>query len=224
MTPAVHSDNLVSILSDSRLLGIWLILALLSCAWLLIDLLRNNQHIVPIMKAAWILTVLYSGPLGLLIYFYAGRKEIRTNSLWRKGFRSVVHCYSGCGAGEIVGVSIAVGLFALGNLGISVISFLLAYVFGFGMTFGPLLQQGVQIKKAFIDTVYSDTATITAMEITAISLDTSLAGTASINQTLFWNSLILSLFAGLLVAYPVNLLLIKYGIKSGMGDPRDVSR
>jgi hypothetical protein len=37
---------------------------------------------------------------------------------------------------------------------------------------------------------------------------------------LFWTALLLSLTAGLLAAYPVNALLIRFGIKEGMMNPR----
>ena len=36
-------------------------------------------------------------------------------------------------------------------------------------------------------------------------------------------SLILSLTVGLAAAYPVNVLLVHFGVKEGMGDPRDTS-
>jgi len=41
--------------------------------------------------------------------------QIPTDSLARKGFRSGAHCYSGFGIGEILGVIISVGLFAMGD-------------------------------------------------------------------------------------------------------------
>lgn len=209
-------------LSNPWLLGLWAGAALLCCAVLVRDLSHRNAHIAPLMKAVWFLTVLYSGALGLLVYFYAGRRQIPRDSLWRKGFRSVAHCYSGCGAGEITGVFLAVGLLSLGTLGTALLTFGLAYLFGYAMTFGPLLQAGTPLKQALIDTFYSDTATIAVMEITAIGLDLWLAATAGPGQVLFWTSLLVSLTAGLLAAYPVNVLLVHLGVKSGMANPRDV--
>jgi hypothetical protein len=188
----VSIESLRILLSNGWLLGIWIGIALLSCAVLVIDLRRNNPQIGSIMKLVWFMTVLYSGLLGLIIYFYSGRRQISRDSLWRKGFRSVAHCYSGCGAGEVTGVFIAAGLLSLSNNWISVITFFFAYVFGYGMTFGPLLQARVPVKKALIDTLYSDTVTIAVMEITAVSLDLWIAASATIGQALFWNSLILS--------------------------------
>lgn len=217
----MNIDTLRDFLSSGWVLGIWLSLSVTSCLVLLNDLRRHNNHIGSLMKAVWFLSVLYSGPLGLLIYYYSGRKQISSDSLWRKGFRSVAHCYSGCGAGEITGIFIAAGLLSLGNTAVAVTTFGFAYVFGYGMTLGPLLQNGMPVKQALIDTFYSDTATIAVMEITAISLDLWLAADATMNQALFWNSLLLSLTVGLFAAYPVNVLLVKLGVKGGMGDPRN---
>ncbi len=210
-------------LQNGWLLAGWLFLSLIACVVLVNDLKHNNTHIGSFMKAVWLMTVLYSGPLGLLIYYYSGRKQIRHDSLWRKGFRSVAHCYSGCGAGEVTGVFIAAGLLSLATTWVAVVTFIFAYLFGYGMTFGPLIQNGVPVKQALIDTFYSDTATIAVMEITAISLDIWLAGSATMAQPLFWNSLILSLTVGLVAAYPVNVLLIRLGVKKGMGNPQDAS-
>lgn len=210
-------------LSSSWVLAVWLSMSVIACSVLLHDLRQNNNHIGPIMKVVWFLSVLYSGLPGLLIYFYSGRKQISHDSLWRKGFRSVAHCYSGCGAGEVTGIFIAAGLLALDNTAVAIITFSFAYVFGYGMTLGPLLHDGVPLKKALIDTFYSDTATIAVMEITAISLDLWLAADASMNEPLFWNSLLLSLTAGLVAAYPVNVILVMLGVKGGMGDPRNTS-
>ena len=74
--------------------------------------------------------------------------------------------------------------------------------------------------QALWDAVYSETASITVMEVVAISVDIWLAGGATMGEALFWSSLVFSLSMGLLAAYPVNLLLIAWGVKEGMHSPK----
>ena len=167
--------------------------------------------------------MLYSGPIGLAGYWYSGRTQISHDSLWRRGFRSVSHCYSGCGAGEITGVVIALGLLSLGNLYVALATFALAYVFGYAMTMGPLMQEGVPLKEAFVDAFYSETASIAVMEIVAIGTDLWLAGEATMGDVLFWAALVFSLSIGLLAAYPVNVFLISRDVKEGMMNPADMA-
>ncbi|WP_049943341.1 DUF4396 domain-containing protein [Halolamina sp.] len=71
--------------------------------------------------------------------------------------RSTAHCYSGCGLGEAMGVTIAAGIY--------------------------------------------------------------LAGEATIGDPVFWASLAVSLSIGFLAAYPINLALLHFGVKEGMGNP-----
>lgn len=211
---------LQSVLSAPAFLIVWGALAVVSMSVLIWDLRTNNPEIGSLMKAVWGFTVLYSNLIGLAIYFYAGRKQIRRDSIWRRGFRSVAHCYSGCGAGEITGVFITVGLLALSNLWVALATFSLAYVFGFALTMGPLMQEGESFNAALKDAFYSETASIAVMEIVAIGADLWLAGEATMSDVLFWSALIVSLTLGLAAAYPVNVLLIKLGVKEGMMNPR----
>ena len=213
-------QTLTAILSSPWFLIAWAAL-MIPCQIVLIrDLTRNNTHLMSLMKVVWVLTVLYSGPLGLLVYWRCGRKEIPDDNLWRRAFRSVAHCYSGCGMGEIVGLIIAVGLLQLGNWGTAAITFTLAYVAGYALTVGPLLQGGEKLGTALKDAVISETPSIAVMEVVAIGVDMTLAGEAGLGDIRFWSSLIVSLTCGLVAAYPVNVLLIRKGVKEGMMDPR----
>ncbi len=124
----------MQLLSEPLTLICWLLLAALSLVWLARDLGSRNPEIAGLMKWVWYLTVAYSGPFGLAVYYYSGRKQIARDSLWRRGFRSVAHCYSGCGAGEIAGVFIAAGILSLSTWWVAGLSFALAYVAGFAMT------------------------------------------------------------------------------------------
>ena len=138
-------ETLTAFLASPISLVIWAALVIPSEIVLLADLRRNNAHLMSLMKLVWALTVLYSGPIGLLIYWSCGRKEISTDSLPRRAFRSVAHCYSGCGLGEVTGLIIAVGLLQLSTPWVAGITFALAYVAGFALTVGPLMQDGVAL-------------------------------------------------------------------------------
>lgn len=213
--------GITDILSHPWFLGIWFLQAVVSMTALLRDLRQRNAHLPSLMKAVWTLTVLYSGLLGLAIYWSSGRKEIPDDADWRRGFRSVAHCYSGCGAGEVVGVVLSVGILALSTGWVVAMTFGFAYTFGIALTAGPLMQGGVAFGEALFDAFTSETASIVVMEAVAIGSDLLLAGEAGMGDIRFWSSLIVSLTLGLLAAYPVNLLLIKLGVKSGMSDPRE---
>lgn len=212
-----------SVLTDPVFLGVWGVLVFSALAALVADLLLKNEALGSLMKVVWVFTVLYSGPLGLAIYYYAGRTQIPHDSVWRRGFRSVSHCYSGCGAGEITGVVIALGILSLGNLYVALATFTFAYVFGYALTVGPLLQEGVPFAEAMRDALYTETPSITVMETVAIGTDLWLAGEAVMTDVLFWSALVFSLSLGLLAAYPVNVLLIDFGVKEGMMNPAEMA-
>lgn len=201
-------------------LWLWLILMLVSQLILHFDLRQNNAHLMPLMRFIWRLTVLYSGPLGLAIYYYSGRKEIPQDDIWRRSFRSVAHCYSGCGMGEIAGLFIAVGLLSLSTPWVVGLTFTLAFAAGYALTVLPLMQDGVPFRRAMRDALYSETASIAVMEIVAISVDLWLGGNAGMGEVRFWSAMLVSLSLGLLAAYPVNVLLIRMGVKSGMHSPK----
>src|SRR6056297_1478945 len=213
--------DFVTILQSPWFLVAWAALMLPSLAILIRDLRTRNAHLMPLMKWVWALTVVYSGPLGLAVYWWSGRKEITADGTYRRAARSVAHCYSGCGAGEIVGLTLAVGVLALGTTATALMTFAFAYAAGFVLTVGPLMQEGTKLQTAVKDALYSETPSITVMEVVAIGVDLTLAGDAGPSQVLFWSSMTVSLTCGLIAAYPVNVLLIRMGIKQGMLDPRE---
>jgi hypothetical protein len=108
-------DALVQVLSSPEFLAAWLLVSLVCIFTIMRDLARANSQMGRLMKVVWVLTVAYSGPVGLLIYWKTGRKQIARDTIWRRGWRSTAHCYSGCGMGEIVGLILAVGILSLGT-------------------------------------------------------------------------------------------------------------
>jgi len=217
-------EGLRGFLGQPWVLWTWLGLNVVSAGVLWWDIRRNNPEIMSFMRLVWTLTVLYSGPIGLLIYRTTGRKQIPRDGVWRRGWRSVAHCYSGCGAGEITGLVIAVGLLALGTWWVAAITFALAYAFGYALTAAPLIQEGTPVRTALWDAFTSETASITVMEVVAIGTDLWLSGDAGMGDALFWTALMVSLSCGLLAAWPVNVWLIRKGVKEGMHDPREMAQ
>lgn len=175
---AAFIETLREIISNPVLLSIWAALVVLSLWYVTRDLTRKNTGLMPLMKVVWFLIVLYSGPIGLAVYRYSGRKQIPQDSLWRRTFRSDAHCYSGCGLGEIIGVTLTVGLLGLSNLWVALITFACAYIIGFSLTIGPLLQGGESLTSAVSDSFWGETASITGMEVAAIGVDLWLGGEA----------------------------------------------
>jgi hypothetical protein len=214
-------DVLRPILSDPLVLSAWAAVVGLSLGVLWWDVRKRNQALPGLMKFVWTLVVLYSGAFGLAVYWYSGRTQIANDSTWRRGFRSTAHCYSGCGAGEVVGVTLLVGVLAIASTVLTTLgTFAFAYTFGYALTVGPLLQEGETLGTAIMDALYSETPSITVMEIAAIGTDVLLAGGATMGDPLFWGALVFSLSIGFVVAYPVNVALVAVGVKEGMQNPR----
>ncbi len=217
-------EYLRALLDSWWTLGAWGSIVLLCLGLLRRDIRRCNPEIMALMRMVWYLTVFYSGPIGLGVYWFSGRKQISTDSIWRRGWRSVSHCYSGCGAGEIIGVVVTIGLLGWAVRQAAIATFLLAYLFGYALTAGPLIQEGMAVPQALWDAFTSESVSILVMEVVAIGMDLWLSGDAGMGQPLFWSAMVVSLSCGLLAAWPANVVLIRLGVKSGMHDPREMAR
>ncbi|MEO6155434.1 MAG: copper oxidase, partial [Thermomonas sp.] len=85
----------------------WLVLAVLSAAYVAWDQFRGNPEPV-VMKWGFVLVTLYMGPIGLLLYVMAdkepspGTHEEFIKPLWKQGVGSTVHCVAGDATGIIV--------------------------------------------------------------------------------------------------------------------------
>ena len=133
-------------------------------------------------------------------------------SLTRTAVRATLHCLTGCAIGEVLGMVIATAL-AWGNAASITLSVALAFVFGYALTIGLILQAGVPAQRAARLTVASDTMSIATMEVVdnAFILVVSGALAAGLSDALFWWSLLASLVIAFVVAVPVNCWLIARG-------------
>src|ERR1044072_2546658 len=77
---------------------------------------------------------------------------------------ATLHCLTGCAVGEVIGLIIGAAA-GWPNALTVVVSILLAFVFGYGLSITPLLQSGVGIKEAFGMALAADTLSIATMEV-----------------------------------------------------------
>ncbi len=133
-------------------------------------------------------------------------------SLDRLALSATIHCLTGCGIGEVLGLVIAtqLGWHDLASIALAVV---LAFVFGYGLTLRPLLGSGIAVRAALGLAFAADTLSITVMEIVdnAIVLLIPGAMDAGVTSALFWGSLALALAVAGVAAYPVNRWLIARG-------------
>jgi hypothetical protein len=130
----------------------------------------------------------------------------------RLALSATLHCLTGCGIGEVLGLVIgtALGWPDLSSIALAVV---LAFFFGYGLTLRPLLASGMVIGQAVRLALAADTISIAVMEIVdnAIILLIPGAMDAGLTSALFWGSLAIALGVAFLAAFPVNLWLIRRG-------------
>ena len=137
---------------------------------------------------------------------------MKTASLNKLAFTATVHCLTGCAIGEVLGMVLATW-WGWGNFASIVLSIVLAFFFGYGLTSLPLLRSGMSMREVAPLAFASDTASITTMEIvdTLFILIVPGAIAAGLGDFLFWWSLLVSLLIAGAVAYPVNRWLLARG-------------
>jgi hypothetical protein len=89
---------------------LWFVLTALSVAFVAIDIRDTPEH--PVMKWAFVLFTLYSGPFGAFLYVLGCREplpglhEQYVSARCRQSLGSTMHCVAGDGIGILVGAVI----------------------------------------------------------------------------------------------------------------------
>jgi Domain of unknown function (DUF4396) len=133
-------------------------------------------------------------------------------SLDRSAVAATVHCLTGCAIGEVLGMVIAT-LAGWGNAATIAISVLLAFVFGYALTVGPVLRAGVGFRRATGIAFASDTVSIAIMELVdnvfVVLVPGALA--AGLGDATFWWSIALGFAIAFGPAFLANRWLIARG-------------
>jgi hypothetical protein len=142
----------------------------------------------------------------------AGNTMTTFASLNRLAVSATLHCLTGCGIGEVLGMVIGTAL-GWGNVETIALAVVLAFIFGYALTMRPLLRSGMGLAPALKLALAADTASIAIMEIVdnAVMLLIPGAMHAHLTSPLFWGSLALALAIAAVAAFPVNRWLIARG-------------
>ena len=107
-------------------------------------------------------------------------------------------------------ISTALGWAAAPSIVLSVV---LAFMFGYGLSMLPLLGHGLGFRRALALAFAADTVSIAVMELFDNGFVMLVPGAihATLTSVLFWVSLALSLVVAFLAAFPVNRWLMARG-------------
>jgi uncharacterized protein DUF4396 len=211
----------------------------LSAARILYDIYaRGRRQHLRVMEAVWPLTALYTGPLGWLIYARLGRPRLVTagsprepaEPKWHGTFTSATHCGAGCIVGDIIGEwAVFVSSATIAGAALwpeYVIDFTLAWVFGIAFQYLAIRpMSGLTRRQSLIRAIRADTLTVVAFEI-------GLFGWMAVvffilfpqphlepNHAAYWLMMQVGMMIGLATSYPINVLLIRDGVKHAMHRP-----
>jgi hypothetical protein len=217
----------------------WISLALgfLVAGIILYDIFgKRLRQPIRIMEAVWPITALYLGPLGWLYYARLGRPKLvpgaqahmEDNPLRWGAFISGTHCGAGCAVGDIIGEwAIFAGGVAIAGMALwpeYIIDFVLAYVFGIWFQYlaiKPMSQ--LTRRQALADAIKADTLSVIFFEIglfgwMALAFLVVFPDLRT-DQAAYWLMMQIGMALGLVTTYPVQIWLIRHGIKQGMGRP-----
>src|SRR3954468_22250394 len=125
--------------------------------------------------------------------------------LTRTAVSATLHCLTGCAIGEVLGLALATW-WGWANAPSIALAVVLAFVFGYALTIGPVLRSGLPLRQAIGVALAADTVSILTMEIVDNAVVLAVPGAMDVGLTdaLFWGSLVVSLVVAFAITVPVN--------------------
>jgi hypothetical protein len=203
----------------------WYLLTALSLIFLIYDMVTTTP--VPwVMGVAWVLVFIYTGPLGLFIYFlscrqpFPGSHDEFIKPHWKQALGSEIHCV----AGDATAIIVAAGIlhyFELPNGIDAIIEYIAAWIFGlfifqalFMINMFPSYWAAVRAT-IFAETVSMNFVMI-AMIPTVMIFRSLYPTTSDPLRPYFWGVMSLATILAFIIGYPANSWLVRRGLKHGM--------
>lgn len=220
----------------TTLAWISLTLGALSAVVILADIRRGYRQMMGVMEWVWPITALYLGPFGLWFYWRVGRTytmrwraEHGTREFphWVRVGVSSTHCGGGCTLGDVIAETLifafGITLFGATIWASYVLDYTFALVIGIAFQFAAIRAMS---RAGFFPTLgraaKADVLSLTAFEIGLFTwmglmfwvffTDPHLMP----NSAAFWFLMQIGMALGLATSYPMNVFLIRRGIKEAM--------
>ena len=204
---------------------------------ILVDIFARGYHQrMGVMEWVWPITALYLGPFGLAFYWRVGRRSTpkyeaehgaTQHPFWVRVAVSSTHCGGGCTLGDIIAETLifafGITLFGAAIWASFVFDYAFALVLGIAFQFAAIhamarLPFGATLGRAAKADVFSLTAfevglfTWMALMFWVFFPDPHLEP----NKAPYWFLMQVGMAIGLATSYPMNVLLIRKGVKEAM--------
>jgi Domain of unknown function (DUF4396) len=200
---------------------------------------RRRRQMMPVMEVVWPVTALYFGPVASVAYRRWGRpKSMRW--LCEQGldeppdrpFRTKVavgvsHCGAGCTLGDIVAEWVVFG-FGVTVAGLALIpeyigDYVLALALGIAFQYFAIApMRGLGFRKGIVQAAKADVLSLTAFEVGLFGWMALMALVffpqphLHPDSPVYWFGMQVGMVLGFFTAWPVNVWLIRKGIKEAM--------
>lgn len=217
------------------ILLMWFTLTAIAVIYVAYDSYFNNPEL-KVMKLGWLLVTLYMGPIALAIYVLSckepapGTHEKFVQPLWKQSVGSTIHCVAGDATGIIVAAAITAAL------GLPMwIDLIVEYIGGF--SFGLFIFQALFMKDMMGGSyIKALRASILPEWLSMNMMMTGMFPTMMVlmmgrdmramepTQLVFWGAMSAAVVVGFFVAFPINVWLVRVGLKHGMGTERALGK
>jgi hypothetical protein len=211
------------------MLILWYALTAASLAFVIWDLFTNTPTLW-VMKLAWILIILYTGPVGLILYLLACRQPMPVthdqfiSAHWKQSVGSMMHCVAGDATGIILAASV-VYHFGLPNGIDLIIEYTSAFVVGL-LVFQALFMRSMfggdyflAVRRTFFAETVSMNMVMLGMIPVMVILMSRLPESDNPTRPIFWGIMSVATMAGMVTAYRINSWMVRRGLKHGMMTP-----
>jgi hypothetical protein len=211
----------------------WLAASVASASTVAFHLLRAGGQKMWIMNLVWPITALWAGPVGAVGYWRWGRGGNRRAPAHteRTGFaiaaaKATSHCGAGCTLGDLVAViaALAVPLSVAGHhmFGEWIYGLVAAFAFGIAFQYFTIKpMRHLSRREGLVAALKADALSLLAWQVgmygwMAVVRFAIVGHPLAKGSALFWVTMQVAMLAGFATSYPVNVALLRHGLKERM--------